>query len=596
MNSVFTLNIFPTPKKDGTCRVILNLKELNPFVRYEHFKLDSITDVINLIHPMCFFVTIDFKDAYFSVSVTPEERKWLRFRWKGQHFQFTCLPQGLTSAPRIFTKLLKPVLAHLRKLGITVCCYLDDCIFIGASEVELIENVRYAVFLFDSLGLTVNVKKSVLDPTREIEFLGVLFNSVNMTATLPQRKKDCIKDQGISLLKEDISLHSLASFIGLTVAAAPAVSLAPLRYKYLEIVRNQGLNQNFGNYNAKIVLDDHSRELIIWWINNVDSLSRSLLSCPPQLELHTDACLTGWGASVGELTTGGHWAHEELDHINCLELKAILLGLKSLCKDYSQTHIRLRSDNTTAVACIDRGGSTKRSLNSLVEEIFTWAESRQITLSAQHIKGLDNVEADRASRAKNLDREWMLKPEIFQLLCHVFFFFPDIDLFASRINAQLPKYVSWKPDPSAFSTNAFALQWGDMNLYAFPPFRIIGKMLKKLREDKATLLTVLPLWPTQVWFPSALHLLAATPFILPPCSLILPQDPSRVHSRAQKLAAMLLSGDPLKTRAFRQRLPASSLNLGEKVQLHSMGHISRDGCQFVSAGKLIHFAHVLGSC
>ena len=121
-------------------------------------------------------------------------------------------------------------------------------------------------------------------------------------------------------------------------------------------------------------------------------------------------------------------------------------------------------------------------------------------------------------------------------------------------------------------------------------------MLKKLLEDRATLLTVLPLWPNQIWFPLALHLLGDTPFILPRNSLILPQDPSRIHPRAQKLAAMLLSGDPLKTGAFSQRLPDSSLNLGERVQLHSMGHISRDRCQFVSAGKLIHFVHLLTSC
>ena len=553
--------------------------------------MDSIADVINLIQPMCFFMTIDFKDAYFSVFVRPEERKWLRFMWGGKHFQFTCLPQGLTSAPRIFTKLLKPVLSHLRKLGITVSCYLDDCIFLAASVEELQANVSYAITLFDSLGLTVNVDKSVLIPTHEVEFLGIILNSVSMTATLPSRKRDRIKEQGLCLLKGEVTLHALASFIGLTVASAPAVNLAPLRYKYLEIIRNKGLSQHFGDYDSTVLLDAHSRELITWWIRNVDSLSRSLLSCPPQFEIHTDACLTGWGAAVGDLTTGGHWAHTELDHINCLELKAILLGLQSLCKDYSQTHIRLRSDNTTAVACINRCGSTKLSLNSVIEDIFAWAESRRITLSAQYVKGLDNVVADSASRLRNLDGEWMLKPSIFRSLCRAFYM-PEIDLFASRLNSQLPKYVSWKPDPSAFNTKAFAIDWADKNLYAFPPFRIIGRLLKKLREDKATMLTILPLWPTQVWFPTALHLLADAPLLLPHNALVLPQDPSRVHPRALKLTAMLLSGNPLRTKAFRRMLPVSSLNLGEGVQFHNMGHISRDGCRFVSAGRLIHFNHL----
>lgn len=66
------------------------------------------------------------KDAYFLVYVKPEDRKWLQFMWKNQVFRFTCLPQGLTLAPRIFTKLMKPALSHLRKLNISVTCYLDD--------------------------------------------------------------------------------------------------------------------------------------------------------------------------------------------------------------------------------------------------------------------------------------------------------------------------------------------------------------------------------------------------------------------------------------------------------------------------------------
>ena len=120
----------------------------------------------------------------------------------------------------------------------------------------------------------------------------------------------------------------------------------------------------------------------------------------PQLEMFPDAGLISWGPRMGDTKTG-HWAHKELDHINVLELKAILMGLKSLCRDCKETHIRLRSDNTTAAACIDRGGSTKPNLNVIIEQIFNWAESRGITLSAGHIKGVLNAEADKGSRVKN---------------------------------------------------------------------------------------------------------------------------------------------------------------------------------------------------
>ncbi|MPC55913.1 hypothetical protein E2C01_049858 [Portunus trituberculatus] len=119
-----------------------------------------------------------------------------------------------------------------------------------------------------------------------------------------------------------------------------------------------------------------------------------------------DASLTGWGAVVGDAKTRGHWAQDELDHINCLELKAILLDLQSLCKDSRDTHIRNRSDNTTAIACLDRCDSIKLSLNTIVKQIFAWAELRSIILSIQHIQGLHNSEADKESRIKNLDAEY----------------------------------------------------------------------------------------------------------------------------------------------------------------------------------------------
>lgn len=139
-------------------------------------------------------------------------------------------------------------------------------------------------------------------------------------------------------------MHALAVFIGLAVASDPAVTLAPLRYKYLEIVRNKELVKRKGNYGAIITLDDHAKALVRWWVDNIDSQSKSLLWSPPLVELKTDACLTGWGAICGVVSTGGQWSRDELDHINSLELKAILLGLQSLCKDYSQVGISIRSD------------------------------------------------------------------------------------------------------------------------------------------------------------------------------------------------------------------------------------------------------------
>ena len=73
---------------------------------------------------------------------------------------------------------------------------------------------------------------------------------------------------------------------------------------------------------------------------------------PPSLQLFCNASLIGWGAKLGDVLTGGCWDASEEGNINVLELKAVHRGLLALCSDIRDTHIRLRIDNATAVACI----------------------------------------------------------------------------------------------------------------------------------------------------------------------------------------------------------------------------------------------------
>ena len=77
--------------------------------------------------------SIYLTDAYYTVSVAPEHRIYLRFMWDGKLFQYTCLPNGLSSAPRYFTKLLKPVYGTLRSQGHLNVGYIDDSYLQGSS-------------------------------------------------------------------------------------------------------------------------------------------------------------------------------------------------------------------------------------------------------------------------------------------------------------------------------------------------------------------------------------------------------------------------------------------------------------------------------
>ena len=98
-------------------------------------------------------------------------RSILKFYFRGKCYQFTCLPNGLCSGPRKFTKLLKPPLSYLRLQQVTVAEFIDDLITLGRSFAECERNIKLIVTLLDSLGFVVHPNKSIFVPARSIEHL-----------------------------------------------------------------------------------------------------------------------------------------------------------------------------------------------------------------------------------------------------------------------------------------------------------------------------------------------------------------------------------------------------------------------------------------
>ena len=80
--------------------------------------------------------SIDLNDAYFSVPIAKEHRKYLRFMWQNKVYEFTCLPFGLACAPCVFTKVMKPLVSSLRIMGHESCDYLDDSLLVDQTYQE----------------------------------------------------------------------------------------------------------------------------------------------------------------------------------------------------------------------------------------------------------------------------------------------------------------------------------------------------------------------------------------------------------------------------------------------------------------------------
>ena len=175
----------------------------------------------------------------------------------------------------------------------------------------------------------------------------------------------------------------------------------------------------------------------------------------------------------------------------------------------------------------------------------------------------------------------MLSHKLFKILCDRFQFNPQVDLFATRLNKQIDKYVFWMPDPYCIAVNAFNFSWKTDKIYAFPPFSLVGAAISKLIRDNTIGIMIIPKWTTQYWFLTMLAHLIYYPIQLlsglKTLSLIF--KPSKAHA-------------VLHSSVFGEKLKKSSSQLGN-LKLQQNTNLSlTDRNFFVYEGVKIVIHHL----
>ena len=186
--------IFLREKKENKHRLILNQKELNKFVPHHHLKIDNLKSALNMTSKGCFTASINLTDAYYSVTIENSLQNFFAFQFQEKFYKYACLPNGLTSSPRSFIKIMKPVLSTLKKLGYNVMNYLDDIFICGDTFAECRDAVLATANLLLKLGFSIHPEKSQLIPVQKIEYLGFLIDSVKMKISLTKIKQDKLKN------------------------------------------------------------------------------------------------------------------------------------------------------------------------------------------------------------------------------------------------------------------------------------------------------------------------------------------------------------------------------------------------------------------
>ena len=267
----------------------------------------------------------------------------------------------------------------------------------------------------------------------------------------------------------------------------------------------------------------------------------------PDLHLYSDASCSGWAAHLLEQHVSGVWSDQEkLLHINLLEMKALFLGLQAFREDVIGHHVTAMCDNSMVVAYVNKQwGTVSRALCLLASRLLRWTESFNIHLDARYLPGQANVLADVLSRrGQVVGTEWSLHPQVARSLLRVWGN-PSIDLFATCLNAKLPLYCLLVPDSQAVFEDAFRHPWDDLDLYAFPPFPLVGRVIARVRESSRVAMTlVAPFWPEKEWFADLLLLLTQPPLALPwwgqpaPAAPLQPLKPRRPRTEPSRLVTL----------------------------------------------------------
>jgi len=547
----FYSRLFFVPKKTGGSRPIIDLSTLNESLVVPKFKMETVASIRLGLEMGKFAFSLDLKDAYFHVPIHPSSRKYLRFQFREETFQFRALPFGLSSAPWIFTKVMGQVKALAQEDGIQLFLYLDDWLGQSPSPSQAHRDIRSLVLLCEQLGLVINWEKSELIPMQVFDFVGTTVNLVaGSIRPTEAHLKEVIEVAKQFLSSDGRSANSWQHLLGVLGAQDRFIPFGRFHLRFLQWHLADHWSAHRDPPHRTIPVSNEIKQHLAWW--TVPShLSKGVPLAPPphNLRVYTDASTQGWGAHVEGVELQGLWsAQERLLHINVLEMRAIRLALCRL--PLSAEHsVLVATDNSSVVAYINKeGGTRSRSLWMESQLLFQLVFQLGCRIRARHIPGRLNVIADQLSRqGQVLPTEWSLHPEVVKSLFDLWGT-PHVDLFATRHNNKCQTFVSPVPDPLALDADALSLSWERMSAYAYPPHQIMPQVLLQFkRTSVCRLILVAPRWPNQSWFPELSSLSQQAPLPLPARWDLLKQPQSNLYHNAPEflqLHAWLLVKQP----------------------------------------------------
>ena len=542
---VCPLKCAPKKNSEDKYRLIHDMRHVNQYINVPKTRYEDLSMLPNVIKNNDYYGSIDLKDGFHHIPIKRECRKYFGFQWRNRYYQWNVLNFGCAISPYFFTKLLRPVVKYLRECNVRLILYVDDFLICGDlkkifTDIELVKDT-----LID-LGFRINLEKSQLYPSNSIEYLGLIIQNsdegVPILKVPPKKIIKLKKDINRILKLEYVSARVLAKISGQCNFICKAVLPGRLMLRNLYKLIKSKLT-----WESKLRLTKEAREDLTWWLSAFTAWNgKVVLPSSVDGQLVTDASHYGWGAHLGPHQTHGSWDHVMgRKHSNVRELMAVLLALRAFRPYVQNRTISILSDNISTVAYVNHMGGPVTELTEIAKLIWAEAILSNTTISAKHLSGKQNCQADSLSRV--LDKhEWCLARPTFKLLDATWG--PHtVDRFASATTAQIRTYNSRFLDPNNMKIDALSqTDWGQNNNFVNAPFRLIDKILTIIENQHAHATLIAPAWQAQPWFQRLVRLSISTPIRIYNRSIIQlnPAIPEPLRNRKWKLFAWRLCGNP----------------------------------------------------
>ena len=347
-----------------------------------------------------FLYKTDLARGYRQLRVDPADWPILGFQHEGRFYLDICPPFGLKTSA-LFMQRTSEAISYIHGChGFLSRPYLDD---FGGAEHSLARAdaaLDTLQSIMAELGV-VEATRKVCRPSQVMVWLGILFNTIEMTMTIPDEKMAEIGEvlrewEG----KQRATQRDMQSLLGLLQFVA-SVS-PPARIYTNRMLENLREAPRRGTETLSLGFKKDLRFFIDLWpkYNGVRLLAKQDIECQGELEL--DACLTGCGAYNGSQFYSERFPDDLLavqHSIAHLELLNIVVAVRTWAELWAHQRVAVQCDNMNACLAVRSGRTRDRFMQACVRELFHLSTVHDLELQVTHCPGVTLQRADALSRA-----------------------------------------------------------------------------------------------------------------------------------------------------------------------------------------------------